>query len=84
MSIELKAVSALAEEHHAQVQNYLKATGFKLGILINFGHYPKAEVEQIVTERGRYAYRNRAIETYGVKKLNDDISSGSCISRISR
>ena len=51
----LKAVSELADEHRAQVQNYLKATGLKLGLLINFGHYPKAQVERIVAEKGRYA-----------------------------
>ena len=52
--LELKAVTELADEHRAQVQNYLKATGMKLGLLINFGHYPKAQVERIVAERGRY------------------------------
>ena len=46
--IELKAVKALADEHRAQVHNYLKATGFRLGLLINFGHYPKVEYERIV------------------------------------
>lgn len=35
--LELKAVSELSPEHTSQVFNYLKATGFKLGILINFG-----------------------------------------------
>jgi GxxExxY protein len=54
--LELKAVSELADEHRAQVQNYLKATGFKLGLLVNFGHYPKAELERVVAERGRYGY----------------------------
>lgn len=35
--LELKALSALTSEHESQLLNYLKATGLKLGILINFG-----------------------------------------------
>jgi GxxExxY protein len=35
--IELKACDGLVPEHTSQVINYLKATGFKLGLLINFG-----------------------------------------------
>jgi GxxExxY protein len=46
--VELKAVSALADEHRAQVHNYLKATGHRLGLLVNFGHCPKVEIERIV------------------------------------
>lgn len=46
--IELKAVKELANEHRAQVHNYLKATGFKLGLLVNFGHYPQVDWERIV------------------------------------
>jgi len=46
--LELKAVTALTDEHRAQVQNYLRATKFKLGLLVNFGHYPKVEYERIV------------------------------------
>ena len=46
--IELKAVKEICDEHRAQLHNYLKATGLKLGLLVNFGHYPKATVERIV------------------------------------
>jgi len=46
--VELKAVSHLADEHRAQVLNYLNATGYRLGLLVNFGHYPKLEWERIV------------------------------------
>jgi GxxExxY protein len=40
--IELKAVRALTPEHHAQLINYLHATGIDIGLLINFGN-PKLE-----------------------------------------
>lgn len=35
--VELKAVSDLTDTHRSQVYNYLKATGYKFGILYNFG-----------------------------------------------
>lgn len=38
--VELKAISQLNEVHEAQVFNYLKATGFDLALLVNFGESP--------------------------------------------
>jgi GxxExxY protein len=46
--VEIKAVSDLIDEHRAQVHNYLKATGYKLGLLVNFGEHPKLTYERIV------------------------------------
>lgn len=49
--VELKAVSELHDRHRAQVFNYLKATGFNLGLLINFGEYPKLIYERIANTK---------------------------------
>ena len=46
--VELKVAREFAPEHRAQVLNYLKATGLKLGLLVNFGCAPKARVERLV------------------------------------
>jgi GxxExxY protein len=43
--IELKAVSALTDAHRPQLLNYLHATGFEPGRLVNFGHYPGLKYE---------------------------------------
>ena len=42
--VEVKAAKALADEHEAQLLNYLKATHFEVGLLLNFG--PKAEIKR--------------------------------------
>jgi GxxExxY protein len=46
--VEIKAIQQLGNEHRSQVHNYLKATGHKLGLLVNFGHHPQVEYERIV------------------------------------
>ena len=45
--VELKAVEELQGIHRSQVVNYLKATGMKLGLLVNFGE-ECANIERIV------------------------------------
>ncbi len=45
--VELKAVSALDPSHFSQCMNYLKATGYKVALLINFGT-SKLQVRRIV------------------------------------
>jgi len=45
--LELKAVDAIANIHIAQVLNYLRATGIKLGVILNFGK-PKFEYKRLV------------------------------------
>jgi GxxExxY protein len=46
--VEIKAVAKLSDEHRATVQNYLNATGHRVGLLVNFGHYPMVEHERFV------------------------------------
>src|SRR4029078_1321428 len=45
--LEIKAIAHIDDVHRAQVHNYLKATDFKLGLIVNFGHYPLLEQERI-------------------------------------
>ena len=45
--VELKAVKELADIHFAQLRSYLKATGMKIGLLLNFSK-PTLEVRRVV------------------------------------
>ncbi len=45
--VEIKGVKNIAAEHRAQLLNYMKATGMKVGSLANFGHYPQVEIERM-------------------------------------
>ena len=45
--LELKAVQSLENIHEAQLLNYLKATGKKIGLLVNFTH-PKAVIKRFI------------------------------------
>lgn len=41
--VELKASESLIPEHEAQLLNYLKATDFEVGLLLNFGTTPQVK-----------------------------------------
>ena len=45
--LEIKAVETIHKIHEAQILNYLKATGYKIGLLINFTH-PKAVIKRYI------------------------------------
>lgn len=45
--VEIKAVSQLDPVHEAQLLNYLKATGIRVGLLLNFGQ-PKLKYRRRV------------------------------------
>lgn len=41
--LEIKAVRTLVDEHEAQLLNYLKATPYEVGLLLNFGPKPETK-----------------------------------------
>lgn len=45
--LEIKSIDSLQKIHEAQLLNYLKVTGYKVGLLVNFKH-PKAEIKRLV------------------------------------
>ena len=55
--LEIKALSAITPEHQAQIINYLKATGLKLGIIVNFGK-TNLEHKRIVYEKSALIREN--------------------------
>ncbi len=46
--VEIKAISVLSSVNEAQLMNYLKATGFRVGYLFNFGSEGKLERKRLV------------------------------------
>jgi GxxExxY protein len=64
--VEIKAVRKLAEAHEAQLLNYLKATPYEVGLLLNFG--PKAELKRKVYDNERKG----SLSWTGSKEWNTD------------
>ncbi len=46
--VELKALDRLSGKEESPLLNYLKVTGMKVGVLINFGSHPKLEWKRLV------------------------------------
>jgi GxxExxY protein len=60
--VELKAVKEIAPEHKAQLLNYLKATNLELGIIANFGSYPKAQIISLANQISRFSRLENELE----------------------
>lgn len=52
--LETKAVSVLDKTHEAQLLNYLNATDYELGLLLNFGESPEIRRKVFDNERKEY------------------------------
>ena len=46
--VEIKAVAALSPVDWAQLLNYMKASGFRVGLLFNFGSHGRLEYKRLV------------------------------------
>jgi GxxExxY protein len=53
--LELKAIARLESSQEAQLLNYLRATDFEIGLLLNFG--PKAEIKRRILDNDRKLLR---------------------------
>ena len=58
--VELKAVRQLAGEHEAQLLNYLNATDYEVGLLLNFGPQPQVKRKIFDNDRKRYHTQTRS------------------------
>jgi len=56
--VELKCIPKLTKRESAQIINYLKATSLLVGLLINFGSYPKLEWNRFVYSKGNGDWNN--------------------------
>lgn len=61
--LEIKAVKALAVEHEAQLLNYLKATPYEVGLLLNFGPKPETKRRSFDNTRKEWWLAQRKSES---------------------
>jgi len=56
--VEIKALSELNNAHRSQLLNYLNGSTFNLGLLVNFGHFPRIEYERIALTENRISSKS--------------------------
>ncbi|MCY4567068.1 MAG: GxxExxY protein [Candidatus Poribacteria bacterium] len=56
--VELKAISALADVHEAQILNYLKAYRLEIGLLLNFGA-KSLEIKRLILTQPNHGFKGR-------------------------
>ncbi len=56
--VELKAISALADVHEAQILNYLKAYRLEIGLLLNFGA-KSLEIKRLILTQSNHGFKGR-------------------------
>jgi GxxExxY protein len=62
--VELKAARQLADDHEAQLLNYLKATPYEVGLLLNFG--PKPDLKRKAYDNSRVTTQATASKVAGM------------------
>jgi GxxExxY protein len=67
--LEIKAVESLIDKHRAQTINYLHASGCDLGLLANFGSFPKLQSERFLHSRLRPPHQEKSFES---ARLHED------------
>ena len=56
--VELKAISAVADVHEAQILNYLKAYRLEIGLLLNFGA-KSLEIKRLILTQPNHGFKGR-------------------------
>lgn len=68
--VEIKAMEKLTSREESQILNYLKATGFPVGVLINFGAHNDLEWKRMVFTQYKQPRVYRPINA--LKKISED------------
>lgn len=69
--VEIKAIEMLTSREEAQLLNYLKATGFPVGLLINFGHENDLQWKRMAFTGQKSLKTPRVIIPLQTPRIND-------------